>query len=201
LAVANGGTGATTLAGLQAAALPTQAPADAGKFLTTDGAGNTSWAAAGSFPSGTTMPFYQAAAPTGWTQVTTAAINDSAIRLVTGATGGSTGGTISFSTFFSATSTYSGAITITSGQVGDTSLSTAQLASHTHVVNDIASNPGQFVNYNPIDTNVYGSSTRTSDATGSGAVHTHSLAGAAANGNFTSNFDVKYANFIVCSKN
>ena len=43
LAVANGGTGASTLSGLQAAALPTQAPGDAGKFLTTNGS-TASWA-------------------------------------------------------------------------------------------------------------------------------------------------------------
>jgi hypothetical protein len=43
LAVASGGTGASSLAGLQAAALPTQTPGDAGKFLTTNGS-TSSWA-------------------------------------------------------------------------------------------------------------------------------------------------------------
>jgi hypothetical protein len=46
LAIANGGSGATTVAGFQAAALPTQTPAEAGKVLSTDGS-IASWVAAG----------------------------------------------------------------------------------------------------------------------------------------------------------
>ena len=41
-------------------------------------------------PSGTKMLFMQASAPTGWTQVT--AVNDAMLRIVSGGTGGSTGG-------------------------------------------------------------------------------------------------------------
>ena len=48
-----------------------------------------------SFPSGTVMLFYQAAAPTGWTKVTTQ--NDKALRVVSGS-GGVAGGTNAFST-------------------------------------------------------------------------------------------------------
>ena len=46
---------------------------------------------------GSTMVFVQAAAPTGWTQVTT--YNDYALRIVSGATG--TGGSVNFSSVFS----------------------------------------------------------------------------------------------------
>lgn len=42
-------------------------------------------------PSGTAMVFYQATAPVGWTKVTTQ--NDKALRVVSGGTGGSAGGT------------------------------------------------------------------------------------------------------------
>lgn len=52
------------------------------------------------FASGTVMLFYQAAAPTGWTQVTTH--NDKALRVVSGAGGGS-GGTNPFSTVMAQT--------------------------------------------------------------------------------------------------
>ena len=45
-------------------------------------------------PAGTVMPFYQAAAPAGWTQVTTQ--NDKVFRVVSG-TGGGAGGTIATS--------------------------------------------------------------------------------------------------------
>jgi hypothetical protein len=53
-------------------------------------------------PAGTVMLFYQAAAPTGWTQVTTH--NDKAIRVVSGS-GGVAGGTNPFSTVQAQTAT------------------------------------------------------------------------------------------------
>lgn len=49
-------------------------------------------------PSGTVCVFYQAAAPTGWTQVTTD--TDKALRVVSG-TGGGSGGSTAFSSAFS----------------------------------------------------------------------------------------------------
>lgn len=55
-------------------------------------------------PIGAVSPFFQASAPAGWTQVTTPALNDTAIRLVTG-TGGGTGGSVLFSTLFARTGT------------------------------------------------------------------------------------------------
>ena len=47
LAVANGGTGGTTVAAAQASLLPAQTAPDAGKVLSTNGAGVLSWAAVG----------------------------------------------------------------------------------------------------------------------------------------------------------
>jgi hypothetical protein len=52
------------------------------------------------FPSGTVMLFYQAAAPTGWTKLTTQ--NDKALRVVSGA-GGVAGGSNAFSTVMAQT--------------------------------------------------------------------------------------------------
>jgi hypothetical protein len=52
-------------------------------------------AVAATFPSGTRMPFNQTAAPAGWTKDTTAALNDTAMRIVTGAVG--SGGSVAFS--------------------------------------------------------------------------------------------------------
>jgi len=52
-------------------------------------------------PSGTTMLFYQTAAPAGWTKDTTAGLNDHALRVMTsGAWTGGTQGTTAFSTQF-----------------------------------------------------------------------------------------------------
>ena len=55
----------------------------AGKTLTSNGA------KLDNLPAGTTIPFFQAAAPSGWTQVTSH--NDKALRVVNGAGGGSAG--------------------------------------------------------------------------------------------------------------
>jgi hypothetical protein len=73
-----------------------EAPTD-GKIY---GRQNSAWAEAGSFPTGTVMVFYQAAAPTGWTKLTTQ--NDKALRVVSGA-GGVAGGTNPFSTVMAQT--------------------------------------------------------------------------------------------------
>lgn len=70
------------------------------------------------FPAGTRMTFNQTAAPTGWTKDTTAALNDSIMRIVTGSVVG--GGVTAFTTFNAQTS------------VGATTLSTAQVPSQTY---------------------------------------------------------------------
>ena len=85
-------------------------------------------------PATTTVLFYQAAAPTGWTQVTS--VNDAAIRVVSGV-GGTTGGTVGFTTAF-ASQAVSGSVSIATatGTVGGTALTTAQLPAHNHGVTD-----------------------------------------------------------------
>jgi microcystin-dependent protein len=55
------------------------------------------------FPAGTRMLFQQTAAPTGWTKDTTAALNDTALRIVTGSVG--SGGDDDFTTVFAASRT------------------------------------------------------------------------------------------------
>ena len=180
-----------------------------GQVLTSQGPGvNALWASP-TIPSGTIMLFMQAAAPTGWTQVTT--VNNAGIRIVNTA-GGGTGGTVPFSTLFGPASTYTGTVTITSGQVGDTSLTVAQLAAHSHGAsltgtnalngligaNQYAGGFG-FAIQGSTSGNVGGSVT-IADA-GSGDPHTHSLVGVVAGGNFTSNFDLQYVDVIAASKN
>lgn len=205
LAIAHGGTGATTQAAAAAAVLPSQS-GQSGKFLQTNGS-VTSWASVpvpDVFPAGTNLVFVQDAAPTGWVQRDD--IDNRAIKIVGGAGGGQGGGSIPFSTLFDPSSTYSGAINITSGQVGASGLSVEQLAGHTH---GGATNAEYGYNFgssgragggaNCVQTyllqqglTVYG--------TGSYAAHTHSLVGAAATGNFVSNFDLAYVTAIVCQK-
>jgi hypothetical protein len=102
-------------------------------------------------PAGTVMLFYQAAAPTGWTQVTTQ--NNKALRVVSG-TGGGTGGTVAFTTAFTSqgvagtvsttvdnttatnqATTQGGSVSVSlasGGSVSAMTLSTSQIPSHNH---------------------------------------------------------------------
>jgi hypothetical protein len=81
---------------------------------------------------GSTMLFYQATAPVGWTQVTSN--NNIGLRLVTGVTGGTVGGTSDFTTVYPGTTiTFSGTIAGTAaGTTGATSLTSPQIPVHSH---------------------------------------------------------------------
>jgi hypothetical protein len=162
LPVANGGTGLATLTannvilGNGTSTPSFVAPSTSGNVLTSNG---TTWtsatpAAAGGFPAGTRMSFQQTSAPTGWTKDTTAAINDSMLRLVTGSV--TTGGTTGFSTWSAVTAT------------GATTLNTTQIPSHLH--------SGGFGGGNLANTDYTsaGGGANTG-STGGGGSHTHSL--------------------------
>ena len=77
-----------------------------------------------SFPSGTKMLFAQASAPTGWTKQTSH--DNKALRLVTGGSGGGSGGSNSFGTAFNSSRSTSG------GSVSNHTLSTSQIPAHNH---------------------------------------------------------------------
>jgi hypothetical protein len=123
----------------------------------------------GGFPPGTVMLFVQTAAPTGWTKSTTH--DNKALRVVSGSV--TTGGTQNFTA-------------VLNGTVGATTLTTAQIPSHTHTysvgfattgaVQRAAQAPG-------------GSETATpsTSATGGGGSHTHSM-------------DVAYVDVIIATK-
>lgn len=146
-------------------------------------------------PAGSVMLFYQAAAPTGWTQVTTQ--NNKALRVVSG-TGGGTGGTVDFTTAF-----VSQAVTITavSGTAGSTTLSTPQIPSHNHFIGQRAIGGGKTyisraINAGPGGTfvSVY------SDPTGGGGSHDHPFSFTSATAN-SINLAVQYIDIIIASKN
>jgi hypothetical protein len=172
--------------------------------ITVDSQGRVTTASSGTggaVPAGSTTTFFQASAPTGWTQTITQ--NDKSIRITSGTAGG-TGGTIPFSTLFSPTASYTGSVTITSGNVGDTVLTTDQLAAHTHSLNiNLTGNfaCGGGVNFSSCQGTLDGPASPASSTAGSSAVHTHSLVGAIADGNFTSNFALQYIDMILVTKN
>jgi hypothetical protein len=135
------------------------------------------------FISGTRLLFYQAAAPTGWTQVTTH--NDKALRVVSGSGGGSGGSTVFTSVFASRTP---------SGTVNNHTLTIGQIPSHTH-------NVGGFINAGGFNSGyVIGQAQENGiqfDATttaGSSQPHSHGFTGTAMD------FAVQYIDVIICSK-
>lgn len=143
-----------------------------------------------SIPSGSVTNFYQAAAPTGWTQIAT--MNDYAMRIVSGS-GGTTGGTTAFSTVFS---NQTPTINTSGLSAGATTLSTAQMPSHTHSTNLTNFGCG-YANPSAYAEGV-GAVIQTG-STGGGGSHTHSISGSATSSAITLN--VLYQNHILCSKN
>lgn len=179
------------------------------------------------FPSGTLMIFQQTAAPTGWTKQTTH--NDKAFRCVSGTC--SSGGSSAFSTAM-ATPSVSGSVGISgapdsgnlavsvSGNIDNTTLSTAQIPSHGHGyvrpgrlsnsnsngASIVAFNGGQFSN------NVGGANSTTSNSGSSGSHnHSHTLSGtmtgdpgvgnlAGSLSSSTASINVQYVDVIIAAK-
>lgn len=141
-------------------------------------------AIAAGIPSGTVMLFFQTAAPTGWTEVTTQ--NDKAVRIVSGA-GGGTGGSVAFETAFANKS-------VTGTNVA-TGLSTAQLASHSHIqtVKNAVSGSLERIDTR---TDITSQKNLTATATaGSGSTHNHTFNGTAID------LNVNFINCKLASKN
>lgn len=174
-----GVTGATTLAtSLTGALIGTSgvvsavAPSTSGNVLTSNGTTWTSTTPTPPFASGTRIVFQQTAAPTGWTKDTTAAINDSILRFVTGSVTPS-GGSVAFSTWNAQTAT------------GAYTLLTADMPAHTHTlgaINAVGGLQGGAQGY-------VGDGSSPTGSTGGGGAHSHTL---------TQN--LKYYDAIIASK-
>jgi hypothetical protein len=186
---------------LQTSGVP--APGTAGNVLTSNGTIWTS-AAAAAFDAGTRMLFAQTTAPTGWTKDTTN-YNNFALRVVTG--NASTGGSVGFTTAFaSQTPTISNTLSINSSglSAGSTTLTTAQMPSHTHNIPRVPSEGvGQFGFLAISDGNQL--QQIASGSQGGGGSHNHSISGSATlSGGITSsaiNLAVQYLDVITATKN
>jgi len=159
------------------------------------------------FASGTKMVFYQASAPTGWTQDTASALSNTVMSVVTG-TGGGTGGTTSYFASFLATTNksapgqpVSGSV---SGTVGGHTLSTPEIASHSHPGSPYNSSGGSSPQRTVMLQNNF--QVCTLDPTGSaggGGSHAHPFSGSLSSATADVTIpaaDVKYANVIVATK-
>lgn len=147
---------------------------------------NTEWVRRNQFPKGTRLLFQQLSAPEGWTRVPD--VPDSMVRVVSSSLKDFDllGGEIEYPEVF-----MSEKVNI-HGQVGQTSITEAQLASHTHKVNTTtwegyASGwAGRFWG---------GNGAKTSTVTGLNEPHTHSLDGTA-----KLDMRIKYVASILCEK-
>jgi hypothetical protein len=128
-------------------------------------------------PSGTAMIFAQTAAPTGWTKSTTH--NNKALRVVSGAA--SSGGSVAFTTAFSAARGLSGS---TDGHA----LTIAEMPAHTHGQESMA------VGINFASGAGYNTTTPQTDSTGGGTAHSHTLSAGSVN------LDVQYVDVIIAVK-
>ena len=180
----------------------------AAQVLTSNGAGalpTFQTISTQAFPSGTRMSFQQTAAPTGWTKDTTAAINESALRFVTGSV--VNGGTVNFTTAFaSQTPAGSVAVTAVSGTAGSTTLTTPQIPSHTHTVTAafVATSPVGPSSPASYSSKGYSNQPLTTSPTGGGGDHTHPFSFTSGSGTFTGtaiNLAVKYYDFIIATAN
>ena len=160
--------------------------------ITVNGKGLVTAASSGSAPvefvAGTAITFNQTAAPTGWTKSLTH--DNKALRVVTGTVG--SGGTSSFTTVFT---NQTPTITTSGLSAGATTLTTAQMPSHTHPSGTFTS--GSDAGGHP------GSSGRgtqvTTGSTGGGGSHTHTVTGTATSTAIT--LAVQYVDLIIATKN
>lgn len=154
-------------------------------FILSDTSAGARTADSGIVPSGTKTTFFQAAAPTGWTQVTT--LNDYLPRIINGTGGGSSAGT-GFSSVNASVTTAGHTLTI------------AEMPSHNHTdsghthslgINGVsggAGGSGYFVGNVPAYTS--GTGTANISSTGGGGSHSHGLS-----------LNISYLDMILCSRN
>jgi len=189
--------------------IPTGGATD--QVLTYSASGTAVWAAAGGgggVESGTKMMFYQASAPTDWTQDTTASLDGRALRVETGSGGGSGGShdlasppSISHS---HSTPSHAHSHTLSAGSH---TLSTAEMPSHSHSIGLHNSNTAAGQARGSGGAYGNGAGSAGSNGAGSSSSHQHSLSGSITSSvSGTSGttsptaFAPKYINVIICTK-
>jgi hypothetical protein len=161
-------------------------------------------------PSGTVMLFVQTTAPTGFTKST--AHDNKALRVVSGTAG--SGGSAAFTTAF-ATPSVTGTVSV-SGTVGSTTLTTAQIPSHTHSIMGSTSTGTTRGSKEGSSRNIQGGDSTANrgyqqtapnggenylQLTGSSTGHDHTFSGSGSLSSATSAINVAYVDVIIATKN
>lgn len=152
----------------------------------------------GVFPAGTLMPFAQAAAPTGWTQDVTDNSNNRMLRVVNVAGGGVAGTHSPILNNVVPAHTHN----ITTGTNSVDHVHTINDPGHTHpfgAASNIANGGVSPSAFNAGNTTNTGSNTTGITLNGASAAHTHS--GTTDNGSSATNWQPRYIDMIICSKN
>ena len=156
------------------------------------------------FPVGTKTVFYQASAPVYWTQ--DSSYNNQQLRIVrSGQTGGSTGGSIAVTSFYTGTQVIGAGGAITAGSVGPTTLTADTMGNHLHNVspNNVAGGGNATPNtsrFDPVSVSL-GSPSINTQGTGGNGSHTHNFnLPTPFTINATLPWNVRYAAAIVCTK-
>lgn len=164
----------------------TTSPGEVG-FYASDAAGNwTELAKAGGdtalIGSGTAMLFLQATAPVGWTKST--AHDDKALRIVSGGTGGGSGGTVAFSSALGGSSA-TGSTSLSAGNLptlGVTLTYDSAGSAHSSYLDAVPNTPGA------VEAVAAATLSGSAGYTGAPAGHSHALP------------FIKYVDAIVCTK-
>lgn len=165
------------------------------------------------YPAGTVKMFCQAAAPVGWTKLTTQ--DNKALRVVSG-TGAGSGGTTNFTTVLSSSNssllvnvnnTFPVQIVSGTGQnVGNTTLALSQLPNHTHTGLTGGTGGSGATPFSNSGSRLVSGSTATGgmiENTGGGS-HTHPFSGSATindTRSYSIDLSVQYVDSIICSLN
>lgn len=160
-----------------------------------------SFAVSGGEYTGAIMLFAQTAAPTGWTKLTSD--DDCTLRVVSGTT--SSGGTVNFSSVFTDITPSGTTDGVTLSTIGNTTLSSPQIPTHTHTAVHVGSGFNTFLEGGaPISRAIGARLSYTSGTAGTGGSHTHPSPGAAISTTFAGssmNFNIKYVDVILAQRN